>query len=154
MKRSRKTLLVASGALVICLSLIAAASAFHKAGRGVLRQEMTDYMLYRLDKAAETLQLDAAQQAGFAKLKARLLAQMEQTRTSRDQAHEKMLAELNTAEPDLRAAADVVSGGMQTFQDSMNASMNELLSFYATLDATQRAAVVAMLKERLETDIE
>ena len=115
---------------------------------GFAKEEMGEFMIWRLDRVAGKLDLTTKQQQKYEEFKAQLQMTMEEGMAVRMTMRQKVQAALEQADPDL----SIVLADAKDHFDRMSAQVSkdlELLEqFYASLDPEQKSQIADRIKEK------
>ena len=117
------------GIPVIVLGLLVTTLAFGF-GRHRHHGMMKDFMMYKIDKLAEDLELNAAQKAKWDTFKKDLEASIDQRKGKREEIHNLLKQELEKGDPDFTKLTPVVHGQIDStaqFAHDLVNRVNELL---------------------------
>ncbi len=124
---------------------------FHRGGMPpFLQRELGQFLVWRMDSAAEELELNSRQQTLYDQLKDHLTQTLEKGIAAKLQLKSSALREMEKELPDI----SVISSDIQAHFNSMAAMMDKNLAlfnlFYASLDADQKKRINQAFKERFE----
>jgi hypothetical protein len=123
----KKVLMIGIPVVVLGLVVTTLAFGFGRHRHGGM---MKDFMMYKIDKLAEDLNLNPAQQAKWDTFKKDLATTMDQRKGDRDDIHNVVKQELEKSDPDFTKIAPLVHGQIDStaqFAHELVNRINELL---------------------------
>jgi Spy/CpxP family protein refolding chaperone len=125
---------------------------FHGRGfhPGFHNKDFSDFILWRLDKKMEDLNLTDVQKEKFEKIKGKIEAQLKAGIDDRKRVIEEFHTEINKENPDVKALAEKVKKKMEEISEFMDENLDLIVEFYETLDDTQKNKILDSIRERME----
>ena len=157
MKKRKKYLIVGTVILsLLVLTGLGFTAAYSPHGRwhkgyhhGFQSEDVTDFILWKMDRHVKDLNLDDSQRQEYenikAEVKANITAAMERRREFHDMVHNEMRKE----NPDLNALAVEVKKRLETVPDLIGENIDLFLRFYNVLNGEQKAQMIEMFRSRM-----
>lgn len=124
---------------------------FH--GRGMppfMHAEIGKFILWRMDRMADTLNLNDSQQGHFNKLKANIEITLEKGLLAKQQMREDIRQELDKQSLDILVITSSIQSRMNTMADMMDTNLTLFSTLYTSLDEDQKGILNQKIKERFE----
>ena len=163
-KKKKKRVIVISGVVLLVVLLagfgIVTAGGMHRGfhpgfnGRsmhsGFHDRDMSDFMLWRLDKGVEELNLSKEQKDQYTELRAKIEAAISDGKDIRTSLKNKIHSEFEKETPDLEFIAETLKGHMNEINGFIQENLDHFKEFYGTLEAEQKEQIIDEIKERME----
>ncbi len=117
---------------------------------GLHQKHFLDFVLWRLDKGVEELNLTEAQKGKYGELKEEFKARLKELMDERKRWREELQIELSKENPDARALSESAKQRIERFSGFMEENLDLIVEFYETLDQQQKEKVLAMVRERMK----
>jgi Spy/CpxP family protein refolding chaperone len=117
---------------------------------GFHHKDVSEFVLWRLDKGVEELNLSEAQKGKYAEMKGRLEARLKEHRQDRKRFMEELQAAMSKEDPDVRVLSESLKTRMERFSDFMEGNLDLFVEFYDILDKEQKEKIVARVRERMK----
>ena len=108
---------------------------------------MKDFMLYRIDKLADDLDLNAAQQAKWDVFKKDLENSIDQRKSKRQEIHEVVKQELEKSNPDFTKMAPLVHGQIDSTAQFAHDLLNRINELLVDLSPEQKRKLSEQIME-------
>lgn len=158
MGKRKKYFVVGSMVLLIVVltgfGLVAArgpCSGFHRGFHpGFHHKDVSEFVLWRLDRGVEELNLSEAQKGKYEEMKGRLETRFKGHREDRKRFMEELQTAMNKEDPDVRVLSESLKARMERFSDFMEGNLDLFVGFYEILDKEQKEKIVAKVRERMK----
>jgi len=158
MGKRKKYFIVGSIVLLIVLftafGLVAARGpcrGFHKGLHpGFHDNDVSEFILWRLDKGVEGLNLSEVQKGKYEEMKAKLEARFKELREERKRWREELQRAMKKEDPDVRSLSESLKKRIERFSGFMEGNLDIFVEFYETLDKEQRDKIMATVREKME----
>ncbi len=140
-------LLAGFGFVAACGPCRAFEGGFHP---GLHQRYFLDFVLWRLDKGVEELNLTETQKKRYGELKEEFRARLKEGMDERKRWREELQTEMSKENPDVRALSEFVKQRIERFSGFMEENLDLLVEFYETLDQQQKEKVLVMVRERMK----
>ncbi len=117
---------------------------------GLHQKHFLDFVLWRLDKGVEELNLTEPQKEKYGKLKEEIKTRLKELMNERKRWREELQTEMSKENPDVRVLSDSVKQRIERFSGFMEENLDLLVTFYETLDQQQKEKILAMVRERMK----
>jgi len=117
---------------------------------GLHNKDFSEFILWRLDKGVEELNLSEPQKGRYEEMKGKLEGRFKEHREDRKRWVEELQRSINKEDPDVRALSESVKKGMKGFSGFMEGNMDLFVEFYETLDQEQKEKIMAKIRERMK----
>ena len=119
---------------------------FHSGGH---HKEMAEFILWRMDKLAQGLNLTEIQKAKYEGLKNNLKSHLSTGFGGRQQLKAQFLTELNKENPDMQGVVKSVKTKINDHSGFLTKNLDLLADFYDSLDNAQKRSVNQEIRERM-----
>ncbi len=125
---------------------------FHNKGfhSGFHGKDMADFMLWRMDKKAEELNLTDIQKVKYEELKNNLKTHLSEGLSDHQRFIEGFHTEMAKEDPNVVLLAESIKAKINEMSGFMNENLDLLVEFFETLDDTQKRMIIDEIKERME----
>ena len=142
MGKRKKYFIVGSIVLLIVLftgfGLVAARGpcrGFHRGFHpGFHHKDVSEFILWRLDKGVEGLNLSEAQKGKYEEMKGKLETRFKEHRDDRKRWMEELQTAMNKEDPDVKVLSESVKKRIERFSGFMEGNLDLFVEFYETLD--------------------
>ncbi len=117
---------------------------------GLHQKHFLDFVLWRLDKGVEELNLTEAQKRKYGELKEEFKTRLKELMDERKRWREELQTEVDKGNLDVRALSESVKQRIERFSGFMEENLDLIVEFYETLDRQQKEKVLAMVRERMK----
>lgn len=159
-KKKKKKVIVISGVVLLVVLLagfgIVTAGGMHRgfhpgfSGKGFHDKDMSDFMLWRLDKGVEELSLSEEQNEQYAELRAKIEAAMTEGKEIKTRLKDEVHAEFEKETPDLELITETFKAHMNEINGFIQENLDHFKEFYGTLETEQKAQIIDEIKEKME----
>ena len=113
-------------------------------------RDFSDFILWRLEKKMEDLNLTDLQKEKFEEIKGKIETQLKAGMDDRKRMIEEFHTEINKEDPDVKALAEKVKKKMEEISGFMDENLDLIVEFYETLDDTQKNKILDSIRERMK----
>jgi hypothetical protein len=117
---------------------------------GFHHKDVSEFVLWRLDKGVEELNLSEAQKRKYEEMKGRLETRFKEHREDRKRFIEELQTAMNKEDPDVRVLSESLKTRMEGFSGFMEGNLDLFVEFYEILDKGQKEKIVARVRERMK----
>jgi hypothetical protein len=119
---------------------------FHSAGH---HKEMSEFILWRMEKLAQGLNLTEVQKAKYEELKNNLKSHLSSGFGERQRIKAQFMTELNKENPDMQGVVKSVKTKINDHSGFLTKNLDLLANFYDSLDNAQKRSVNQEIRERM-----
>ncbi|MCD4722215.1 MAG: hypothetical protein K8S13_20500 [Desulfobacula sp.] len=124
---------------------------FHKRGMpSFIQKEIGSFILWRMDKGIETLDLSDTQQELYDGFRTRVQETMEKGLETRMEFKKQALLEFEKETPDLSVMAVKIQSHVEMMSSSLSENLTLFTNFYNSLDSDQQRMITQKIKEKIE----
>jgi len=124
---------------------------FQKRGMPLfMHGEIRNFMLWRIDKGAKSLDLSKIQQNKYNNLRSKLKQTIDNGLKTRMVFRTQAIAEFNKDNPDLGIIAVNARTNLELMSDSLSENLALFTNFYNSLDENQKRIITNKIKEQME----
>lgn len=116
-----------------------------------LHDEIKDFIIWKMDKGVQNLQLSETQKIQYNSFRSALLETMEQVIQVRTGFKQKMLSDFEKEDPDLAEVANDLKNHMEALSKSASMNLSRFSDFYNCLDANQQKSISHVVKEKIQS---
>lgn len=113
-------------------------------------KDISDFVLWRMDKEAEELNLTDAQKSKYEELKGNIKTHFSGGMDDRQRLMEQFHTEMNKENPDVKFMAESIKTKLNEMSVFANKNLDLLVDFYESLDSTQQRMIMDEIKDRME----
>jgi Spy/CpxP family protein refolding chaperone len=151
----RKKVFIAGGIVLLIVLLmgfgrVAARGPCRGFHPGFHHKDVSEFILWRLDKGVEELNLSAAQKGKYEEMKGKLEGRFKEHRDDRKRWMEELQTAMNKEDPDVRVLSESVKKRIERFSGFMEGNLDLFVEFYETLDKEQKEKVMARIREKMK----
>jgi Spy/CpxP family protein refolding chaperone len=158
MGKRKKYFIVGSIVLLIVLftgfGLVAARGpcrGFHRGFYpGLHDKDVLEFILWRLDKRVEGLNLSEAQKGKYEEMKEKLETRFIEHRDDRKRFMEELQTAIKKEDPDVKALSESVKKRIERFSGFMEGNLDLFVEFYDTLDKEQKDKIMAAIRKKMK----
>jgi Spy/CpxP family protein refolding chaperone len=154
MGKRKKYFIVGSIVLLIVLfagfGLVAACGPCRGFHPGFHHKDVSEFILWGLDKGVAELNLSEAQRGRYEEMKGRLETRFKEHREDRRRWMEEIQTEMKKGEPDVKALSESIKKPMERFPDFMEGNLDLLIEFYETLDKEQKDKIISTIRKKMK----
>jgi Spy/CpxP family protein refolding chaperone len=158
MGKRKKYFIVGSIVLLIVLftafGLVAArgpCGGFHRGFHpGFHDKDVSEFILWRLDKGVEGLNLSEAQKGKYEEMKGKLETRFKERRDDRKRWMEELQRAMKKEVPDVKSLSESLKKRIERFSSFMEGNLDLFVEFYETLDHEQKEKIMATVREKMK----
>jgi len=117
---------------------------------GFHHKDLSEFILWRLDKGVEGLNLSEAQKGRYGEMKGKLEARFKEHREDRKRWMEELLTAMKKEDPDVRSLSESLKERIERFSGFMEGNLDLFVEFYETLDKEQKEKIMARVREKMK----
>ena len=127
-------------------------SGFHGRGfhPGFHSKDFSEFILWRLDKRVEELDLSEAQKGKYEEIKGKIETQLKEGMDDRKRLMEELQTEINKENPDSKVLAESIKKRIKRISAFMKGNLDLFVEFYENLDEEQKDRIMATIREKME----
>ncbi len=115
---------------------------------GFHHEDVSQFILWRLDRGVERLNLSEAQKGKYEEMKGKLEARFKEHRDDRKRWMEELQTAMEKEDPDIKALSESVKKRIERFSGFIEGNLDLLVEFCETLDKEQKEKIVATIREK------
>jgi hypothetical protein len=151
----RKKVFIAGGIVLLIVLLmgfgrVAARGPCRGFHPGFHHKDVSEFILWRLDKGVEGLNLSEPQKGKYEEMKGKLEGRFKEHREDRKRWMEELQRSINKEDPDVRVLSESVKKGMKGFSGFMEGNVDLFVEFYETLDQEQKEKIMAKIRKKMK----
>jgi len=158
MGKRKKYFVVGSIVLLIVLftgfGLVAARGpcrGFHRGFHpGFHHKDVSEFILWRLDKGVEGLNLSKAQKGKYEEMKRKLEGRFKEHRDDRKRWMEELQTAMEKKDLDVKVLSESVKKRIERFSGFMEGNLDLFIEFYETLDQEQKENILAAIRKKVK----
>ena len=117
---------------------------------GFHHKDVSEFILWRLDKGVEGLNLSEAQKGKYEEMKGKLEGRFKEHRDDRKRWMEELQTAMNKEDPDVKALSESVKKRIERFSGFMEGNLDLFVQFYETLDQEQKEKIMATIRKKIK----
>lgn len=117
---------------------------------GFHHKDVSEFILWRLDKRVEELNLSEAQKEKYKEIKGKLETRLKEHRDDKKRLMEELQTEMNKEDPDVKVLSESVKKRIERFSGFMEGNLDLFVEFYETLDKEQKEKIMAKIRDRMK----
>jgi Spy/CpxP family protein refolding chaperone len=154
MGKRKKYFIVGSIVLLVVLftgvGLVAARGPCRGFHPGFHHKNVSEFILWRLDKGVEGLNLSEAQKGKYEEIKGKLEARFKEHRDDRKRLIEELQTAMKKEDPDVKALSESVKKRIERFSGFMEGNLDLFVEFYENLDKEQKEKIIATIRKKMK----
>jgi Spy/CpxP family protein refolding chaperone len=158
MGKRKKYFIVGSIVLLIVLftgfGLVAARGpcrGFHRGFHpGFHHKDISEFILWRLDKGVEGLNLSEPQKGKYEEMKGKLETRFKEHRDDRKRFMEELQTAMKKEDPDVKVLSESIKKRIERFSGFMEGNLDLFVEFYDTLDKEQKDKIMAAIRKKMK----
>ncbi len=115
---------------------------------GLHDKDVLEFVLWRLDKRVEALNLSEAQRGKYEEMKGKLETRFKELRQERKRFMEELQTAMNKEDPDVKSLSESLKRRIEHVSGFMEGNLDLFVEFYETLDKEQKEKIVATIREK------
>jgi len=152
MGKRKKYFIVGSIVLLIVLFTafgLVACRGFHRGFHpGFHDKDVSEFILLRLDKGVQGLNLSEAQKGKYEEMKGKLETRFKEHRNDRKRWMEELQMAMKKEDPDVKSLSESLKKRIERFSSFMEGNLDLFVEFYETLDQGQKEKIMATVREK------
>ena len=117
---------------------------------GFHNKDFSEFILRRLDKRVEELNLSEAQKGKYEEIKGKLATRLKEHMDDKKRLLEEIKTEMKKEDPDVKALSESIKKQRKRFPGFMEGNLDLFIEFYETLDKEQRDKVMATIRKKMK----
>jgi len=117
---------------------------------GLHDNDVLEFILWRLDKRVEGLDLSGAQKGKYEEMKGKLETRFKEHRDDRKRFMEELQTAMNKEDPDVKALSESVKKRIERFSSFMEGNLDLFVEFYETLGQEQKEKIMATIRKKMK----
>ena len=117
---------------------------------GFHHKDISEFILWRLDKGVEGLNLSEAQKGKYEEMKGKLETRFKELREDRKRWMEEFQTAMKKEDPDVKALSESVKKRIERFSGFMEGNLDLFVQFYEILDQEQKDKIMATIREKMK----
>ena len=117
---------------------------------GFHNKDFSEFILWRLDKRVEELDLSEAQKGKYEEIKGKIETQLNEGMDDRKRLMKELQIEINKENPDVKVLAESIKKRIKRISAFMEGNLDLFVEFYENLDEEQKDRIIATIREKME----
>ena len=117
---------------------------------GFHNKDFSEFILWRLDKRVEELDLSETQKGKYEEIKGKIETQLNEGMDDRKRLMEELQVEINKENPDLKILTESIKKRIKRISAFMEGNLDLFVDFYKNLDEEQKDRIMATIREKME----
>ena len=117
---------------------------------GFHNKDFSKFILWRLDKRVEELNLSEAQKQKYEEIKGKLETRLKEHMDDRKRLMEELQTAINKEEPSVKVLSESIKKRIKRFPGFMEGNLDLFIEFYETLDKEQKDKVMATIRKKMK----
>jgi Spy/CpxP family protein refolding chaperone len=117
---------------------------------GFHHMDVSEFILWRLDKRVEGLDLSEAQKGKYEEIKGKLETRFKEHRDDRKRFMEELQTAMNKEDPDVKVLSESIKKRIKRFSGFMEGNLDLFVEFYDTLDKEQKDKIMATIRKKMK----
>jgi Spy/CpxP family protein refolding chaperone len=113
-------------------------------------KDLSEFILWRMDKGVEALNLSEAQKGKYEEMKGKLETRFKEHRDDRKRWMEELQTAMKKEDPDVKALSESVKKRIERFSGFMEGNVDLFVEFYETLDQEQKEKIMATIRKKMK----
>jgi Spy/CpxP family protein refolding chaperone len=114
------------------------------------KKDFSEFILWRLDKRVEELNLSEAQKAKYEEMKGKLETRFKEHGEERKRWMEELQTAMNKQDPDVKVLSESVKKRIERFSGFMEGNVDLFVEFYENLDQEQKEKIMATIRGKMK----
>jgi Spy/CpxP family protein refolding chaperone len=114
------------------------------------QNDFSEFILWRLDKRVEELNLSEAQKAKYEEMKGKLETRFKEHGEERKRWMEELQTAMNKQDPDVKVLSESVKNRIERFSGFMEGNVDLFVEFYENLDQEQKEKIMATIRGKIK----
>jgi hypothetical protein len=117
---------------------------------GFHHKDISEFILWRLDKGVEGLNLSEAQKGKYEEMKGKLETRFKEHRDERKRFMEELQTAMKKEDPDLKLLSESVKKRIERFSGFMEGNLDLFIEFYENLDKDQKDKMMVTIRKKMK----
>jgi len=117
---------------------------------GFHNKDFFEFILLRLDKRVEELNLSEAQKGKYEEIKGKIETRLKEHMDDRKRLMEELQTAINKEEPSVKVLSESIKKRIKRFPGFMEGNLDLFIEFYETLDKEQKDKVMATIRKKMK----
>ena len=117
---------------------------------GFHHKDVSGFILWRLDKGVEGLNLSEPQKGKYEEMKGKLEARFKEHRDDRKRWMEELQTAMKKEDPDVKVLSESIEKRIKRFSGLMEGNLDLFVEFYETLDKEQKDKIMATIRKKMK----
>lgn len=113
-------------------------------------KDVSEFILWRLDKGVEGLNLSEAQKGKYEETKGKLETRFKEHRDDRKRWMEELQSAMKKEDPDVKVLSESLKERIERFSGFMEGNLDLFVEFYETLDKEQKEKITATIRKKMK----
>ena len=113
-------------------------------------KDVSEFILWRLNKGVEGLNLSEAQKGKYEEMKGKLEGRFKEHREDRKRWMEELQTAMKKEDPNVKALSESVKKRIERFSGFMEGNLDLFVEFYETLDQEQKEKIMATIRKKMK----
>jgi Spy/CpxP family protein refolding chaperone len=113
-------------------------------------KDVSEFILWRLDKGAEGLNLSEAQKGKYEEMRGKLETRFKAHRDDRKRWMEQLQSAMKKEDPDVKVLSESVKKRIESFSGFMEGNLDLVVEFYETLDQEQKEKIMTTIRKKMK----
>jgi Spy/CpxP family protein refolding chaperone len=154
MGKRKKYFFIGSIVLLIVLftgfGLVAACGTCRGFHLGFHHKDISEFILWQLDKIVKRLNLSEAQKEKYEEMKEKIETRFKEHRDDRKRWMEELQTIMNKVDLDVKVLSESIKKRMKRFSVFMEGNLDLFVEFYQILDKEQKDKIMATIREKMK----
>jgi Spy/CpxP family protein refolding chaperone len=154
MGKRKKYFIIGSIVLLIVLftgfGLVAACGPCRGFHPGFHHKDISEFILWQLDKIVKRLNLSEAQKEKYEEMKEKIETRFKEHRDDRKRWMEELQTIMNKVDLDVKVLSESIKKRMKRFSVFMEGNLDLFVEFYQILDKEQKDKIMATIREKMK----
>ncbi len=116
---------------------------------GFHHKDVSEFILWRLDKGVEALHLSEVQKGKYEEMKGKLEGRFKEHRDDRKRWMEELQTAMEKKDPGVKVLSESLKKRIERFSEFMEGNLDLFVEFYETLDKEQKEKIMATIREKM-----
>jgi len=117
---------------------------------GFHHKDVSEFILWRLDKGVEGLNLSEPQKGKYEEMKGKLEERFKEHRDDRKRWGEELQTAMKKEDPDVKALSESIKKRFERFSGFMEGNLDLFVEFYENLDKEQKNRIMATVRKKMK----
>ncbi len=117
---------------------------------GFHNKNFPEFILQRLDKRVEALNLSEAQKEKYKEIRGKLETRLKEHMDDTKRWMEEIQTEMKKEEPDVKALSESIKKQINRFPSFMEGNLDLFIGFYETLDKEQKDKILSTIRKKMK----